>query len=352
MIFKKIKIKKIIIKNRIVVSPMCQYSGDKGSPSSWHYQHLGKLSLSGAGMLMVESTSINKVGMITHKDLALYNDNQERNFQKLVKFLKKISDIPIGIQISHSGRKGSSFIPWIKSNTPLSKKQNKWKTVAPSAIKKDKNWPVPSHLTMAGIKKIKNDFMKTSLRAKRIGFDCIEIHMAHGYLLHQFFSPISNRRTDDYGGNLVNRSRLLLEIAKNVRKIWPKNKILGARITGNDHLKNGVNVKDSIYLANNLKKIGFDYVCVSSGGIIKKTNLKFYKGFRIKLANKIKQNTNIVVRTSGLIHDLGFANKVIKKNKCDLIAVGRKFILDPNWIQRIKKESIKSIPPQYLRGLI
>ena len=328
---------------------MCQYSGNKGSPTEWHYQHLGKLALSGAGMLMIESTAVNKTGMITHKDLALHNKTQEKSFRELLSYLNKISDIPIGIQISHSGRKGSTEIPWVKSNQPLSKKKC-WKTVAPSAIKKDKKWPLPKTLNNIEIQKIKNDFKKTCLKVKNLGFDCIEIHMAHGYLLHQFFSPISNIRKDNYGGNLKNRSRLLLEIAKIIRNVWPKNRILGARITGSDHLENGITTKDSIYLSKKLEKIGFDYLCVSSGGIITKTNLKFSKGFRVKIAKKIKSNIKLKIRTSGLIDNFKIASKIIRNNECDLIAIGRKFLLDPNWIQKTKKYPKDMLPPQYLRG--
>ncbi len=351
MILKKIKLNNSIsLKNRIVISPMCQYSGVAGSPSNWHYQHLGKLALSGAGMLMIESTAVSKEGKITHKDLALYNNKQEKNFKKIKKFINEISNIPIGIQVSHSGRKGSSFVPWVKTNAPLSKKENKWETFAPSSIKKDAHWPLPTKLTLSGIKKVKNDFKKTCLRAKRIGFDCLEIHMAHGYLLHEFFSPISNKRNDQYGGSLINRTRLLLEIAKSLRKIWPKNKVLGARITGEDHLDNGIKSTDSIFLTKKLEKIGFDYVCVSSGGIQTKTNLKFSNGFRLNLAQKIKKNTKIKIRSTGLINNINFANSAVKKKKCDFIAIGRRFLLDPHWIQKVEKSKNQTIPSQYKRG--
>ena len=175
--------------------------------------------------------------------------------------------------------------------------------------------------------------------------------MAHGYLLHQFLSPISNKRQDDWGGNLKNRCRLPLKIAKEVRSIWPKGRILGARITGKDHLKNGMNVKDSIYLANKLKKIGFDYVCVSSGGILPITNLKFYKGFRVPFTKIIKKNTSIITRTSGLITDVHQANKLLKNKSVDLIAMARTFINDPMWIYKAAKKikNNKIIPSQYLR---
>jgi 2,4-dienoyl-CoA reductase-like NADH-dependent reductase (Old Yellow Enzyme family) len=276
---------------------MCQYSALKGCPSNWHYTHLQKLSSTGAGMVMLESTAINKIGRITKSDLCLYNDTQEKSLKKLIVDLKNKNEIKYGIQISHAGRKGSSEIPWVKANTPLSKKKS-WNTVSASSIKKDKKWPNPYCLDQKQIKKIILDFKNAAKRANKINFDCLEIHMAHGYLLHQFFSPISNNRKDKYGGNFENRSRFLIEVSREIRKIWPKNKILGARITGTDHLKNGININESILLAKKLKKVGLDYVSVSSGGIIPITKMKQSEAFRIKMSHKIKTNSKM---TSSII---------------------------------------------------
>jgi 2,4-dienoyl-CoA reductase-like NADH-dependent reductase (Old Yellow Enzyme family) len=351
MIFNKVKVGKFTLKNRVVVSPMCQYSAKEGSPSKWHYSHLLKLLTSGASMLMLESTAVNNTGKITHADLCLNTKKQGKDFKKLVSFLKSYDKkTPISLQISHAGRKGSSHIPWVKSNAALKKTQKNWRTVSASSIKKDKNWPTPKTLTQIEIKKIVNDFVKTSRLANSCGFDGIEIHMAHGYLLHQFLSPISNIRKDRYGGSLKNRCRIALEIAEKVRKIWPKKKILGARITGTDHLKKGIKLKESIYLAHHLKKIGLDYICVSSGGILTKTNLKFFKGFRLNVASKIKKKVKIIIRSSGQIENLSFAEKAIKKNKVDLIAVGRNFIKDPAFIYKYSKlKKKKKIKNPYLR---
>lgn len=352
MIFKKLKIKNITLKNRIIVSPMCQYSAKNGCPTTWHFSHLEKLINTGAGMVMIESTAINNSGKITHADLCLSNNNQEKKFKKLKTHLNNINKTPIGIQISHAGRKGSSFIPWIKSNTPLMKKNKAWQTFAPSAIKRFKGWPIPKALKKNEILNIIKGFKNTAVRAKRIGFECLELHMAHGYLLHQFLSPISNLRKDEFGNNLTNRMSFSLKISKEVRRIWPKNKILGARITATDHLPGGISIKDSIFLVKKLKEIGFDYVCVSSGGILPKTNLKFKKGFRKNFSKKIKKETSMITRVSGLISDLNLANKIIKENFADLIAIGRTFLSDPMWIYKAAKKSKKNkiIPPQYMRG--
>ena len=257
----------------------------------------------------------------------------------------------MGLQISHAGRKGSAEIPWIKSNTSLNKKQKSWRTFAPSAIRRDPKWPVPKSLKVNQIKRIISDFKNSAKRANKANFDVLEIHMAHGYLLHQFFSPISNKREDKYGGTLQNRCRLLLEITKEIKKIWPKNKVLGARVNGNDWLSNGIKLKDCIYLVKNLKKCGLDYVCVSSGGILPKTKIKFKPGYQVHLARGIKKMTGITTRTTGMINSFRQANKIINSNSADIINIGRKFVNDPTWlIKEMKKRKIKfNLPNQYSR---
>tara|TARA_B100000965_G_scaffold400567_1_gene422710 strand:+ start:181 stop:1239 length:1059 start_codon:yes stop_codon:yes gene_type:complete len=343
MILNPLRIKNIKLLNRVVISPMCQYSSNNGNPTDWHYEHLLKLSRTGAGLMMIESTAVNKIGRITYKDLMLSNKENEENLKKLVKFIKKKSKIRIGIQISHSGRKGSSEIPWIKSNTSLKKKP--WKTVAPSPIKRYKGWPVPKELSIKEILKIINDFKNSAIRANKANLDCLEIHMAHGYLLHQFFSKISNKRKDKYGGSLKNRSRFLLEVSKAVRNVWPKNKILGARVTGSDWMKGGISTGDTIYLIKFLKAIGFDYVCVSSGGIIPKTKLVFREGYNVKFAKQIRRKTGIITRVGGMINNFNYANKLIKFKNVDLIANARKFINEPNWLIKeiVKRKKNRNI---------
>ena len=352
MIFQSLKINKIKLKNRIIISPMCQYSAINGSPSKWHYKHLEHLSSSGASMIMLESTSVDKRGKISNADMCLYNNTHEKNLKKLINFLKSKNDIKYGIQISHSGRKGSSYIPWIKHNCPLPKKKS-WKTLSASAISRDKGWPKPIEMTKLQIKKVIKEFKNTAIRANRINFDCLEIHMAHGYLLHQFFSPISNKRIDEYGGNLINRSRFLKEIAKEVRKVWPRYKILGARITGTDHLKNGLSINDAAVLSKILKKIGFDYVSISSGGILPFTKMKQKEAFRVNMAEKIKKKTKMITTTSGMITKHQVSENIIKNKKIDFITIARIIIKNPRWIYQLaKKNKIKNyIPNQYKRIL-
>ncbi len=349
-IFKKIKINGVTLKNRFVVSPMCQYSSSNGSPVNWHYKHLKSLGNSGAGLLMIEATAIEKRGKITHSDMCLENNTQFKNLKKLVKNIQKNSDIKIGLQISHSGRKGSTELPWVKHNSTL--KNKSWKTISSSSIKKEINWPNPKEMNHNDIKNVKQKFMNSSGLAKKLDIDCLELHMAHGYLLHQFFSPISNKRQDIYGGNLKNRCRFLLEVAKLVRKNWPNNKILGARITGKDWIKNGINLRHSIYLTKKLKKIGFDYVCVSSGGLISKTDFIPRPNFNFNLARKIKKSCKIKVRVGGMLDDINFAKKIINNNDVDLISNARKYIYEPNFIlKELSKLNPKNkiVPNQYRR---
>jgi 2,4-dienoyl-CoA reductase-like NADH-dependent reductase (Old Yellow Enzyme family) len=352
MILKKFFIQNKILRNRIAISPMCQYSANKdGSPSCWHYNHLRKLIDVGAGMLVLESTAVSRDARITNKDLTLSSINNMNKFKDLLSKLKKKNSTLILIQLSHAGRKGSSYVPWDKKNTPLINGK-KWQTYSASQIRKDKGWPTPKSLNISQISKIKRNFIKSVNLAVASGFDGVELHMAHGYLLHQFLSPISNKREDEYGGNLENRCRLPLEIAKDVRRVLPSNKLLGARITGLDHLKNGISLKDSIYLANKLKKLNFDYICVSSGGIKTKTKMNFRKGFRLNIASKIKSSVKIAVRTSGNLEDLDYAEKALKSKKIDFIAIGRGFIKDPMLIYKYSKKknmSKKYVSKQYAR---
>ena len=350
MIFKNLRINGITLKNKIVISPMCQYSSKNGSPTKWHFQHLDNLSSSGASMVILESTAVDKKGKISESDMCLYNATQEKNLKRLIKFLKSKNDIKYGIQISHSGRKGSSYEPWIKHNFPLPKNRS-WKTLSPSSIPRAKEWPKPNEMTKLQIKTMIKKFKNTAIRANRVNLDCLEIHMAHGYLLHQFFSPISNKRKDEYGGNFENRVRLLNEIAREVRKVWPPHKILGARITGTDHVDNGISTNDATLLAKDLKKIGFDYISVSSGGILPITKMKQHEAFRVNMAKKIKNNSKMLTTTSGMITKHNVSENIIKNKKIDFITIARIIIKNPRWIyQFAKRNKIKNyIPNQYKR---
>lgn len=351
MIFDPLVINNVELRNRVVVAPMCQYSAKEGSPTYWHYHHLLNLALAGAGLLMVESTAVNAKGRITHSDLGLYNEKQKTSLGKLVKYIKTNSNTPLCIQLSHSGRKGSSQLPWIGYRKALNLNDGSWETVAPSPIKYVEEWPAPKELDIRGMNKILGDFVRSARNADEIGFDGAELHMAHGYLLHQFLSPVSNKRTDEFGGNLINRCRFPIEIAERVRRVWPRRKILGARVTGSDWLEGGITIEDCIYLARKLENLGFDYVCVSSGGIVPETNIIFKPGYQVELAATIKKETDLIARTAGLITNVEQASAVVENGLADLVAIGRVFIRDPNWLLKSYSDrGVKSvIPKQYSR---
>ena len=352
MIFEKMRLGKYTLQNKIAISPMCQYSSINGEPNSWHYSHYGNLIKSGAGMLCIESTSVSLAGKITKGDLALYTKKQGLKFKEFVKFLKSINKkVPIILQISHAGRKASSYIPWVKNNKPLAK-QFAWKTYAPSSLKKDKNWPLPEELNKNKINKIINEFVNTALLAKKSGFDGIEIHMAHGYLVHQFLSPISNKRKDFWGGNNKNRMRFAIEITKRIKNVLKNKLIIGARIAATDHLKNGISIKDGILLVKELDNLKLDYFCLSSGGIKTKTKLNFKKGFRLKYCEYFKKKINAQITTVGGLDSLTKSQPFLKKNKINFLTIGRKFLLDSMWLFKLKDFSkiLKKTPKQYLRG--
>lgn len=303
-------------------------------------------------MIIIESTAVNKEGRITEKDLCLYNIEHFKKLKKLISFLKTLNNIPIIIQLSHSGKKGSSYVPWIKSNSPL--KKNKWTTISSSKIKKDKLWPNPKEASKNEIKQIISDFKKSAILAKKAGVDGIEIHMAHGYLLHQFLSPISNIRNDEFGGNFNNRNLLALNIVKKIKNITNNKLILGARITATDHLENGININQSIKFVKKLRDFGINYICVSSGGIKTKTGLNpKKKAFRVKLAQKIKQKVNnITIGTTGNLSDLEYLDKILKNKSIDIAFIGRPFLKNPNWLYNyaLKQKKNEIIFKQYNRA--
>ena len=349
MIFKSLRINNILLKNRVAVGPMCQYSAIDGKPSKWHFSHLQKLSQLGSGLLILESTFPYQDAKISKNDLVLSNNLEKKKYINLINHIREYSDVPLGFQISHAGRKGSSHVPWYKFNTPLTKKEGAWKTFAPSSIKRDISWPSPIELDSNNINKIKRRMIHSSFLANQAGFDLLELHAAHGYLLHQFFSPITNKRSDQYGGSLIKRSRLILEIAEDLRKIWPKDKILGARVTANDCLKNGISMNDCIYLVKELKNIGFDYVTPCSGGIIPFTNKKIKPNYQVKYCISIKKKINIKVYANGMIRKKNEIENILKNNYADFVTVCKPFINDPYWLYKIaNQENVKlNIPSQY-----
>ena len=296
MLFSPLLIGNCQISNRIIVSPMCQYSANKGLMNEWHLQHLIQMGLSASGLVMLESTAVEEIGRITHHCLGLYNDDCESSIKSNLQIVKKLSNplVKFGIQLGHAGRKASSQKPW-EGRSYLSKSEKYWETCAPSEIPFDEGWHIPKQMTHSDMNRVKQSFIRAAVRAKRIGFDIIEVHGAHGYLLNQFLSPISNTRKDNYGGCLENRMLFPLEVFEAVKKVTGKTP-LGMRITGTEWEANGFTIEDSIVFCKQLLKLGCDYVCVSSGGNTPRPSIPLKPHYQVHLSEKIKRNVEILTR--------------------------------------------------------
>lgn len=329
-LFTPITIGGITLANRIAVSPMCQYSADDGCANDWHLQHLGSLSMSGAGLLIVEMTAVEPEGRITPHCLGLYSDANEAALARVVALCRRWGTARLGIQLAHAGRKASAKVPW-QGGDPLAASDGAWRTVASSAIPFDAGWPAPQALDEAGLVRIRDGFVAAARRADRLGFDLVELHGAHGYLLHNFISPVSNRRDDAYGGSPENRLRFPLKVAAAVRAVWPRDKALGMRITGSDWIDGALTPDDAAGLAGRLKELGFDYVCVSSGGISPQARVAFGPGYQVPFAAIVRKNSGIVTQAVGLIVDPHQAEAIVAEGRADCVALARGFLDDPRW---------------------
>ncbi|WGF87649.1 NADH:flavin oxidoreductase/NADH oxidase [Marinivivus vitaminiproducens] len=337
--------------NRAVVSPMCQYSAIDGIPQAWHRQHLGSLMVGGPGAVILEATGVEAIGRITHGCLALHNDAQEAAFADLLADLRALGTGDIGIQLAHAGRKASSRRPW-EGGAPLAEDEDPWPIVGPSALPFDEGHPVPAELDADGLARVKAAFVASAERAKRLGFDLVELHGAHGYLLHSFMSPLSNRRTDAYGGSLENRLRFPLEVAEAVRAVWPEDRILGMRITGTDWHEDGSTIEDAVVLAKELERLGLDYVAVSSGGGAPGIRIKVGPGYQVPLAARVKQETGLAVMAVGMIVEPNQAEAILASGEADILALARGFLDNPRWLWHAAEVlgDQAPYPPQYARA--
>ncbi len=350
-LFSPIKIRDLQLDNRIAVSPMCQYSADDGSANEWHLTHLGMLANSGAGLLVVEATHVERIGRITPGCLGLYSDENESALARVIAHCRRVGTAKLGIQLAHAGRKASSQRPW-EGGLGLKPDQGAWETIAPSPVAFGAAWPAPRTMTRADIERVRDAFVAAARRATRIGFDEVELHMAHGYLLHSFMSPISNHRTDDYGGSFENRMRLPLEVARAVREVLPRGMPLGARITGSDWTEGGLTPDDAVAIAKSLKSAGIDFVCVSSGGIAADTKITLGPGYQTPFAEKVKRETGIPTRAVGLIAGAKQAEAIIAEGRADMVALARAFLDDPHWAWHAARALGADVkrPPQYARA--
>ena len=354
MIFSPIKIGSLEVSNRIVVAPMCQYSAINGIMTDWHTQHLMQLGYSAAGLIMVEATAVEEIGRITHNCVGIYNEKCIQSLKKNLQLAKSVAPNKsyFGIQLAHAGRKASTQRPW-EGRSSLTKEENPWKTICPSPIPFQETWHVPQEMKISDMERVKKQFISASLKAVEIGFDLIEIHGTHGYLLHQFLSPISNKRKDKYGGSLENRMRFPLEIFSSVKACLPKDFPLGMRITGTEWENNGIDENEATIFAKELEKIGCHYVCVSSGGNTPSPKIPLGPHYQVHLAKRIKKDTEIVVRTVGMIKDPFEANNILINQEADMVAMARAFLSNPRWVwdaAKILNHDIE-VPPQYARRI-
>jgi NADPH2 dehydrogenase len=351
-LFSPIRLADLELANRIVVSPMCMYSANDGVASDWHITHLGTLVNSGAGLVIAEMCNVERHGRISHRCLGLYSDACEDALAHVVAHCKRIGTGKIGIQIAHAGRKGSVNLPWVARDVRGAGAPDPWLTIAPSAIPFAPGWQTPRAMTGEDLERIREAFVASTRRALRIGFDAIELHAAHGYLLHSFVSPISNKRNDEYGGTLDGRMRFPLEVAKAVRAVVPRGTPLGARITGSDWMDGGLTPEDSVVFARALKDAGFDYLCVSSGGIGGDARPTETAGFNVAFAEKVKREVAIATRAVGLIAAPRQAEAIVAEGKADMVAIARAFLDDPHWgwhaAAALNAEVAR--PPQYRRA--
>ena len=347
LLFSPIQIGGITLPNRIAVSPMCQYSADDGSMNDWHLAHLASMACSGAGLVMVEATGVTREGRISHGCTGLYNEHNEAAMKRVVDSCRRLTRSPIGLQLAHSGRKGSAQRPWDggKALGPLA---SPWETVAPSAMAYGEGWHVPHALTELELKNLVDSFVAAAKRALSIGFDLIELHAAHGYLLHEFLSPLSNRRSDAYG---TDRMKFPLEVAGALREAWPKERALAARISGSDWAEGGMAIEETVAFASALKAIGFDFVCVSSAAIVPQQRIKAEPGYNVPFAARVRKDSGIATRVGGMVVDPLHAESILQSGAADMISLARALLDNPRWAwHAAERFGVKlDYPPQYSR---
>jgi 2,4-dienoyl-CoA reductase-like NADH-dependent reductase (Old Yellow Enzyme family) len=327
-LFSPLQIKSITLKNRIVISPMCQYSATDGFANDWHLVHLGSRASGGAGLIIQEATSVSPEGRISPGDLGLWKDEQIDKMKIINQFIISQKSVP-GIQLAHAGRKASAASPW-EGGRKIDVNQGGWDTVAPSAVGYHENEKPPIALDKSGIQKVVSDFAAATKRAVEAGFQVMEIHAAHGYLLHQFLSPLSNFRTDEYGGSLENRIRLTLEVVEAVQSEWPKELPLFIRISATDWAEGGWNIEESVQLSKILKEKGVDLIDVSSGGAVSYQQIPLGPNYQVPFAEQIKTEVGIRTGAVGLITEAAQAEEIIASGKADLVLFARESLRNPN----------------------
>ncbi|MCX6243940.1 MAG: NADH:flavin oxidoreductase/NADH oxidase [Bacteroidetes bacterium] len=356
-LFTPLKLREVELKNRIAVSPMCQYSSHDGFASEWHLVHLGSRAVGGAGLVMSEATGVSPEGRISIDDLGIWKDEHIAGLQKVTRFIREHNSVP-GIQLAHAGRKASRSAPWngdkvLKiEDACLPDRQGGWKMVAPGAIPFAETDPPPVALTMEGIEKVIHDFRDAAVRADKAGFLVAEIHAAHGYLIHEFLSPLCNQRTDDYGGSFENRIRLLIEVVENVRAVWPEKNPVIVRISCTDWAEGGWTLEESVALAGILKEKGVDLIDCSSGGAVPWQKIAIGPGYQVPFAEEVRKRAGILTGAVGLITTADQAESILANGQADLVSLAREFLRDPYFPLHAAVQLGADIdcPNQYLRA--
>ncbi len=351
-LFEPLKVGSLTLANRIVIAPMCQYSAIDGCMTDWHLIHLGHLALSGAALLTIEATAVLPAGRITYADTGLYDDATEAAMARTLAGVRAYSGIPIAIQLAHAGRKASTDLPWRGGAQVAPNDANGWQAVAPSAVAFGGNEHAPRALDRAAMDAVIEAFAAASVRAARLGLDAVQIHAAHGYLLHEFLSPISNLRDDDYGGSLENRMRFPLEVFDAVRAAFPSDRPVTVRVSGTDWIDRGWTIDDTIVFAQALEQRGCSGIHVSSGGIDPAQAIPVGPGYQVPLARAVKQSVSMPVVAVGLITDFDHAEAIVGNGDADLVALARAMLYNPRWPWHAAAHlgaSIKA-PVQYLRS--
>lgn len=350
-LFSPLKIKSIEFKNRIVVSPMCEYSSIDGFANDWHLVHLGSRAIGGAALVITEATAVSAEGRISPGDLGIWKDEHIEKLKQITDFIHH-HGVVAGVQLAHAGRKASHDAPWNGGKQIASDKENGWKALAPSAVPFTENEEPPVELDKAGIEKVKADFKAAASRAIKAGFKVIELHAAHGYLLHEFYSPLSNHRTDEYGGSFENRIRLLLEVTATVKEVWPAEYPLFVRISSTDWTEGGWTADDSVALARILKEKGIDLIDCSSGGNAANAKIPLKPGYQVEFAEKIRKETGILTGAVGLITEAVQADEIIQNGQADVVLLARELLRDPYFPLRAAHQLGHQItwPVQYERA--
>ena len=340
----------VTLRNRIVVSPMCQYSAVDGVPNDWHFVHLGSRAVGGAALVFTEATAVSPEGRISPGDTGLWNEAQRSAWARIAGFVAAQGAVP-GIQLAHAGRKGSTHVPW-RGGKALAADEGAWTPVAPSAIAFDGDYPKPAALDGGGIAKVVADFRAAAVRAREAGFRVIEIHAAHGYLLHEFLSPLSNHRRDGYGGSLENRARIVREVVAAVREAWPAPRPLFVRVSATDWAPGGWDIDECVELARMLKQGGVDAIDCSSGGTVPHPDVKAAPGYQVPFAARIRREAGIATAAVGLITEAKQAEAILERGDADFIVMAREMLRDPYFPRRAATALGAAIAPpvQYERG--